>query len=456
MDQCAGSLLYTVGPSSPFDQLPDDLVVGILVCAARDAYADDAVSHFGCLDKLCQLRLVCSRFDRIITQAEYVTWTLSHEGEIKLEAVRFIKGCENLRSLHIDGGYGSTRYSISDDFMVAISGATPSLEYFGVSGGRLCKDIQSAPPDWQTHELFRTLSLCPQLRSLSLERCVAKIHRPLSLRYPLASLIKVDLINVEVMDMGLASIFLASPVLEKFALDNVNGLQDPMIASKTLTSLTFHPGQSLGILKVETPNLNHLEVSTILRLLVAAPKLHTLMLSRVSNLVKEAPWEVDTLEVEDVATKENLVEFFLSCMDARVVRLKENVFSANAFSGGVGLSQLVQPFRELRELEVAHDLSRFILIEKDVSLLRTSLASLRSLKVGFHQISEEVDLCLELAKVAPKLDTITIDLENTCQGRVETAVMRFLKLQKQYPQLDTQISWPANFDFRHGFDQAYD
>lgn len=74
------------------------------------------------------------------------------------------------------------------------------------------------------------------------------------------------------------------------------------------------------------------------------------------------------------------------------------------------------------------------------------MATLKHLKVGFRKAIAQHDLCLELAKVAPKLESITIDLKEMIRGpgkvAIDAIVTRFIRLQKVYPSLILKVEWP--------------
>lgn len=421
-----------------FDDLPDHLVVEILVKASRPASSDqDDFGHFARMDKLCQLRTVCSSFDRVIPHVQHVLWQLPNEGNLTPEAVRYIKRIEKLKSLHLRGGYASG--PVPDDILSVISGAASSLEYFGISGGS--KDPH-VTPDWQTHELFRFLAGCPLLKSLSL-RCSAKLHRPLSTQYALGSLNKITLENITMTDSGLTSIFLVCPCIEEASLYRLDGLENPAVVSSTLKRLTFVFWWSTD-LKIRTLKLVYLELSLVGQLTVNAPNLDTLVIDRVTEVVKEAPWKVATLDIECALTKEDLLGIFSLCGDAHVVRVQETYFDQV-----LGLSQLLMHFDDLQELEIGCGLSKYITAPQGDFRSLKSISKLRILKVKFLEVSEDFDLCLELVKYAPRLDTLVINYENlyTRKGSVKTMVTRYCYLQARYPWLNIQVVWPGDRDF---------
>lgn len=436
-----GASTANVGPGSPLDRLPDDILLRILAAGTRQfAYN---VDEFGDLKKLCRLRTVCHRFDDLAVNTQNILWTLTPDNVLSPSAHRFLQQCQKLRTIRLVGSQtfsaaNAEAFNIPNSFWLAISGVTPNLEKFELIG--VYKGFRTA-----AHEAFKTMAMCPHLVSMKLESCVPYLTRPLSSRYKLKSLIDLSLSNVEMSDRSLSSILEVCEQLESLALSMVAGLTSPAVASSTLKELVIgQRGSFMTTLKVVAPNLSSLTASGLTTLAISAPKLEQLFLRHTCAIVLECAWKVTTLEVgPGTRDLDQLKSILTLCEDARVLKLPSS-FRPDVTQGQVALSKLLICLRHLECLELPLDIARRI----DSSLenaesLSSILRHLTTLKVCFEKIHDQSDLCLELCRVAPRLEILSIDLTKLLgEERADVVAMRLLEIQRRYPKVKVVVNWP--------------
>lgn len=278
---------------NPFDKLPDDLVLRILKEAAGDSIAPSryrGLQGFARVGELCKLRIVCSRFDRIIPQAEKITWKIEEPSVAKnrIRTLRFIlenQGLTSLRLLNIDADSDL----LPQAFLLAIATASPLLHYLEIDGGGFW-EVEREKEQTQAEQLLRSLALCPQLESLVLDSHSTYLMRPLSSRYSFKSLLSLDLTGATLTDSSLASITKVCPVLESLIVDKVYDLENATIQSNSLKRLIIEAAaEDIGTLEVKAPSLTSLEAGRIVQLQVDAPSLFSLEARIVKQLSVAAP-----------------------------------------------------------------------------------------------------------------------------------------------------------------------
>lgn len=422
-----------MGPSTFLDAVPDEILVRILVLAARDATAAEPSAL---LEDLCKLKTVCSRFDRVAYQAESVTCRLDKAKVTDMNALRFLQSTHRLNSLRLTSPKSLMKYPIPDTMFLAISGACANLEHFETYGCSL---------SWEgmTPELLRTLSLCPRLKTLKLTESYAQLSEPLSGRHRFQSLVELSLTQALLEDACLASIIKQCPCLDVLNLDRVSGLSSPTVKSDTLRRVVLKVdpfANALGFARIEARRLLHLEVTAVDEVSVNAPMLSKLVLLNVGNVVPEGPWKIAMLDVENwFGTYEQLLFVLGTCGNATHVRLgPTSVYWCDS-----KLSHVLKPFAQLRVLELPYDMPHLTFHEEDIASFHVALAQLKKLAVGFERQDKSLEFFLELLSTAPRLESIQIDLSHVVCGRkVDTIVRMLLDLQKRFPSLDIIVKWP--------------
>ncbi|GAQ88941.1 hypothetical protein KFL_004710100 [Klebsormidium nitens] len=160
----------------------------------------------------------------------------------------------------------------------------------------------------------------------------------------------------------------------------------------------------------------------------------------LEELCKEVPWEVVMLDVEEwVGAYEQLLDLLRVCGNARHVRLGQ----ASACRLEVKLSHLLTPFVQLEGLELPSDMPHWLLHEEEVASFHEPLNHLKRLALGFERLDGKFEYFFELLSVAPRLESLQIDLRMVNQGRkVDALVRMLLNLQKRYPSLNIVVNWP--------------
>jgi hypothetical protein len=209
-----------VGPGCLFDRLPEHIIVDIL---ARDAEINNGMGDSD-LRRLCQYRTVCKRFKDIVHQAGSVSCKLDEARLIEMRLIRFLQESERVETLIVRAP--AKPFQISNVFLCAFLGASKSLTALRLSGGTLC----TPSSDESVHELFRTMSGCPHLKSLNLHFCGANIKAPVRAKHQLRSLSDLSISKASINDKSMASVLKLCPALTALSLAKLGGLKRLHIA----------------------------------------------------------------------------------------------------------------------------------------------------------------------------------------------------------------------------------
>ena len=463
-----GGVGKTTGLLSPFEQLSDDLLLRILVLAAQTG--QDDVSFFGseygavdtassgifaALEKLCQLRLVCRRFDHLIPQAERVSWWADAGQVMSPWGIRFLQQSQALQCIRLSRPAQTAANDMPLALLMAAQ-AKPHLEMFEVSGANIS---QKYPDDEQTHFLFSVLSTCPKLRVLRLLRCSADLYRPLSQRHVMRSLRTLELEYVFLSDACVSTIFSACPSLENLAIEEVEQLESPVIKSRTLRRLSIASECGIAVLTLLTPELRYLEAYACEKMVVDAPLLNHLVLGDDWNILKQAPWQVSVLDIayafEPVG---KLSALFTLCPDLKNLAMRPATSLARHQGPPIPkvmLSELLATLPHLESLDIPHNLAGVVDLQRDAVLL-APVAKLQHLRIGFENMPKKVlESVTELMKGTPVLKSIRIDLQtlnldpriSALSVDMDALFSGFMRFQKKYSHLEINVQWPRRCCF---------
>lgn len=192
------------GLLSPLDRMSDDLLLRILVAAAADD--TEQSEGFASLNQLCQLRTVCSRFDKIIPDAGKLVCTelISNFEGYQVAVLRFLQQKQAVKSLDLT-------VKVSQLFLEALSGAAPHLESIQISHGFSESDLRLTPEDGNL-EIFKAMSMCRSLNTLRIEcrpDSDVNFYGRLASRYSLKALKSLVMSEIRLDEDFVASIALA-------------------------------------------------------------------------------------------------------------------------------------------------------------------------------------------------------------------------------------------------------
>lgn len=465
-----GGGVTNMGPSSPFERLSDDLMLRILVLAA-ESDSDDTFSFkpeygavdkipsgkYAALDKLCQLRMVCSHFDRLIPQVENVLWELDEGQFLSARGIQFLQENQSLKCIRLSRPPQTVENQMSLAFLLAVPRAKPQLEVFEVFGADVCP---SHSKDEETHILFRVLSTCPKLRMLRSLRCSADVYKPLSARHSLKSLRTLELKVVFISDACINTILHACPSLENLAIEEVELLENPVINSSTLQRLSIMSECGIASVTLQTPELRYLEAYNCERLVVNAPLLDQLVLGDDWHISKEAPWQVSVLNIAYAfEPMGKLIALFKLCPDVKVLTMRAASVLATHEGPWIPkmmLSHLLAPLLCLESIDIPHNMTGVLDLQQDPLLLRP-FAKLQHLKIGFENMHVgALESVIKLTKTAPVLKSIHVDLQ-TLRFRLNISAvvigldswfLKFVRFQRDNPRLDISVKWPEKCEFR--------
>lgn len=435
------------GSHSHFDRLSDDLVLRILI-EASDLYDHSSEHAFASLSLLCPLRAVCSRFDKLIPEVDRLFFD---DGEHASKLLCFLHERAAVKSFAVNAGH------LPLLLLQGVLGATPQLERLMIVSA--FQPLEAGDPDERLQDVFRSLSGCHQLQSLELNclrDAAAAFCEALSSRHQLRRLTMLSLTEVNIDDAWLSSITRVCPSLEKLHLEDVSGLSNLVIASQSLTSITFKTNNDntdnsfIDLLEIEAPQLLVLHVASVIRLTLHVPRLQELHFNWACNVVKQTEWQLSTLKIKGACSSlGNLLHNLSMCNEALKVLTIEKpykVVSLAAKKDKEKLLEVFQSFKHLEELHVPSNLSKFLTAKQGAAMIVEPLADLKRLKIGFEKLNGLFNLCLALIKLLPKLERLDIDLTNIVQSNaaIDDLVADVLRLQKLRPSLNLVVEWPGH------------
>lgn len=430
------------GSQNPFDRLSDDLLLRLLIQASvtRKVPFEHA---YASVDKLCLLRTVCSRFNKLVPEADRLLCDSDHHASKVLGFLQE-RRVANFFCLNAD--------NVPPLFVQGLLATAPRLETLALVDAY--QHESEDPVDERFKDLFKCLSLmCPRLRSLELVWMV--VRGALLSRHSLTSLITLSLSEIDLDNALLLSITKIYMRLESLSLDEVSGLENPIIVLETLTTIAFRTSEQVesamtDSLHIEAPRLVDLSVAYVLKLTICAPELTNLVLDYTWDIVRNTAWKLTTLDIkEGPTTVEELLHVLGLCRDARVLSIGKHVAAIHdgVYEGGVRISSLIHSFKYLEELHIPSVMSGFLKIEEEEALLLEPLAKLKKLSIGFSVVSPFFKLCLALIRVCPKLERLDIDLTDTPQQivSVSSALRLVFRIRKMYTSLKIKGQLPKGF-----------
>lgn len=425
-----------------FDRLSDDLVLNILTLAGNGPKS--CCHSKGCkctedLGQLCQWRTVCRRFNEIVPRIENIFIRgLDKCGPMEASVLRFLDKDQAVKGLVFHGA------CISKTFLSAIPSTIPKLEHLEVFRDSLAKDLQVGEYE---QNLLETLSTCGRLRSLEIESWYFDFCKPLAEICSFNSLVKLILAAAGLQDSCLTSIIQACPCLEDLVLDDVCNLETPTIFSNSLKSLVFRPNSDtylVDTLDLTAPRLESLEAAWTTKLTIEAPRLVSLVLHCAWDIVKRGPWKLHNLQLLMThilgTSEEELIPTLGACNEARSLSF------VDLSEEDMNLLSLLHHLKHLEKLEVPGFILELVSMSEELSITTKSISSLKVLKLVFTSTITDKHLakCWDLAKLAPKLEKLDIDLAQLSHEdiAVDTCVMRLLQFQRVHPWIGVVIRWP--------------
>lgn len=428
-----------VGPRRPFERLPDDIVQRILAQAA-ELNGCPPNKGFAQIQRLCQLRTVCSRFDRLVPCTERL---LCRNANHTAQLVLFLQDTQAVKAICINAG------PLPQLSLQALLGAAPHVQSLVIVDGffYIHNDAQIPGNHVQNlHDLFRFLSMRHQLKELELKESAVPFHGALSSRHTLSNLNSLTLDDIGVDAVCLASILKACSSLTALVVRQAEGLRNTAIALGSLTTLDFDMSRELSAaasLEIQAPQLLHLTVTSVNRVTVNAPNLLALELYYTSEIRILSPWKVRTIKIEDGPHPfGKLMEVLNSCSSATEVTLRRCLPALPQLSTDRAmLSSLLRPLKQLETLTLSSVVPACVLEEQEADL---TLAHLKSLEIGFKRLGGISALCSTFIKLSRQLEKFVIDLTTVVQGEVavDDLVGLVLSLQRSHPRLTLIVKWP--------------
>jgi hypothetical protein len=238
---------------SPFDLLPDDLIIHVVLKALETSIKDATDWPQTCVgeNQLLRFRLVCKRLAGLVPQLPCtILWSLGGPSGPNTETLvqKFLEQSEGatrglgLSLARFESSILRVRNDISPDFFLGVLKLTPNLELLFMKGPFFGWGDGSAA----TEQFFSSISCCRKFSNLHLQLDAIDLTRRLGQRFD--SLRRIHLWAQDqksksgwiLSDEGLADLIESCPRLEALSIQAyqvVEGLKSPVLRSSSLAVL---------------------------------------------------------------------------------------------------------------------------------------------------------------------------------------------------------------------------